>query len=193
MKKILLLTLTLCLIITQASYAVENTKDTTILKEQGTLFYQNHDYQNALNYLIQLPYQERDEKILLMIANCYQSTNNNAYALSTLRSMLKKYPKNSFAYYNLGIITLNQQLYKHAIVYFKKSIKYDKKFFPAHYNLGFAYYKSKEYKDAYKTFKKAHKLNKNNSDTLYNLALVCDKLKKERKAKKYLALYEKLK
>jgi tetratricopeptide (TPR) repeat protein len=157
-----------------------------ILKEQAIISYKKNNYTEALNYLKKS--DPEDEEVLLLMANCYDHLNNSDAASGYLEKIIALNPKNTYAYYNLGILNYNKGRIDEAISNFNKAIKNNTEFFPAHYNIGICYYEFKNYNKALKHFKKALKSGENKVNIYYNIALVYEALNNKKEAEKYFNL-----
>jgi len=166
-------------------FAAELPTNPVILAEQGQLFYSKRNYEEALIYFTQIPQDKRDDHITLLMANCYQSLNNETLAVDILKGLISKNPANYHAYYNLGTIFLKNKDYTNAQKCFELAVKAKKDFYPGYYNLGVSLYEQQKYKDAYKNFKKALKIDNNKELVHQALEAVCQKLGKTEEAKKY--------
>jgi tetratricopeptide (TPR) repeat protein len=89
------------------------------------------------------------------MANCYDSLGNSQEAVNYLNKIISINPKNSFAYYNLGLLHFKNQDLNNAIGAFEKATKYNKKFGAAFYNLANCYFLKNEYKKAVQNYSKA--------------------------------------
>lgn len=161
-----------------------------ILKEQAVISYKKGNYQESLNYLEHISPNNINDEILFLTANCYDHLGNPQKAIEHLTESIKTNPKNSYAYYNLGILNSNNGDINEAIGNFNSAIKNNKTFSAAYYNVGVCYYKIKDHKNALKCFKNALKLDSSNSDIYYNLALTYKALNNDAKNKEYLDLYK---
>jgi len=88
-----------------------------------------------------------------------------------------KYSPDSFRPHNeLGVIYLNQNQYKEAIIEFQKAVSINPNFDQAYDNLGIALDKNGQLQEAIPQYKKALSLNPNNAKTYNNLANTYNKL-----------------
>ena len=108
----------------------------TILKEQAIISYKKGSYKEALNFLENIDPYNRDEQILLLMANSCDSLGDSEKASDYISRAIAISPKSSFAYYNLGILNYNKGEVNKALDCFNKAIKYNKSFSPAYYNAG---------------------------------------------------------
>ena len=79
-------------------------------------------------------------------------------AIADLRVAKEKSPQNSYIYYNLGCIYLNQKTYNPALEAFNKAIEYDSRLPEAYYNRGLIYLHQNDKNKAFADFSKAGQL-----------------------------------
>lgn len=108
------------------------------------------------------------------------------YAALFLEKFLQENPKDSQAYYRLGVIYAQREDFAAAIEAFEAAIKHEKDFVQAYINAGSAYGSIQEYSKALSNFKKALSLDKDNPNIHYNLAMVYFALAKPEQAHLYL-------
>ena len=162
------------------------------LRENAIGFYNSNDLENAFKNLEKIPDAEKTAEDYLLMANLKQDYDNYYAAIDFLQLSLKK--DNNFykAYYNLGIIYIQQKKYLLAIESFQKAIKINKDFAWGYYNLGCCYLELKNYKVAKSYFNRAILRKNDVPDFYYNLALAYKKLNDTKNAEKVLKIYNEL-
>ncbi|MEA5113586.1 MAG: tetratricopeptide repeat protein [Geobacteraceae bacterium] len=98
------------------------------------LFFQNHD------------------DACMNLALAYHGKGDNATALTMLRPVVARNPKNAAAHLNLGRIYNADERVDLAIAEFKKAVELNRDYATAHYYLGLAYLKQKNISLALKAF-----------------------------------------
>jgi tetratricopeptide (TPR) repeat protein len=78
------------------------------------------------------------------------------------------------AYYNLGLVFLDEKRYNEALSAFDKTIQIAPKDFKGHVQLGITYRQLDMYEEATETLSKANELNPANSDIIYQIGLVAE-------------------
>ncbi|MDD3013105.1 MAG: tetratricopeptide repeat protein [Candidatus Gastranaerophilales bacterium] len=162
------------------------------LKKQGITFYKWGKYLEALDCFEKIDKNSLNTEILILMANCYESLNNSNKASELLIKSIESNPKNSFSYYNLGILHYKNNNIDEAINNFKKAVKYNQNFTAAYYNLGVCYYSFRNYNKAKDCFISAIKLDPDNTNICYNLVLTFNSLNDKKTAEKYLDIYSKM-
>ncbi len=98
------------------------------------LFFQNHD------------------EACMNLALAYHGKGENATALSLLRPVVARNPKNAAAHLNLGRIYNADERTELAVAEFRKAVELNRDYATAHYHLGLAYLKEKNITLALKAF-----------------------------------------
>lgn len=180
----------LCLIFSgNISFCEENISE---LRKNAIGLYNTNDIENAFEILKNIPDEQKTSEDYLLMANIQQDYENEDKALEYLKEAIKKDKKYYKAYYNMGLIYIQNKQYLLAIESFQKTTKLNKDFAFAYYNLGCCYYELQNYKTAKSYFNRAI-LRKNDApDFYYNLAMTYKKLKNEKKAQIALNAYNKL-
>ena len=181
--------LTLCLLLVGCCAFAETP---TEIKEQAYALYATKNFNEAFQLLDNLPNSEKNEEVLLMLANIAEENKNTNLAIKNLNKALDKNTKYYKAYYNLGCIFAKKKSYLLASNNFELAIKYNRSFASAYYNLACCQIMQKNYEAAKKNLLKAIELEPKNKDFYYNLALCYKELKKEKQAKKILDIYNSL-
>ncbi len=171
----------------------EELSETQKLKEQGIALYNQNDVDAAFRCLSNIPNKEKDAEVYLLLANIMQDTYKPLVAVTYLQKAITLDPKNYKSYYNLGNLYLEDNKLNSAISMYKQSVKYNSKFAYAYYNLGNCYYELLDYKNARKYFVKALIAKPTEPDFYYNLSLTYTKMNNEKKEKKAMETYLKLK
>lgn len=161
-------------------------------KQQALALYATKNYTEAFNLLENLPSEEKNEDIFLVLSNISQENKNDNKAIQYLNKALDKDYTYYKAYYNLGLIFASRNSYLLASNNFELAIKYNKDFAPSYYNLAYCQIKLKNYDEAKKNLIKALELEPKNKDIYYNLALCYKELNKPKQAKKILDSLENL-
>jgi len=159
------------------------------IKEHAYALYATKNFNEAFQLLDNLPAEEKNEEVLLILANIAEENNNDNLAIKNLNKALNKNSSYYKAYYNLGCIFAKKKSYILASNNFELAIKYNKTFASAYYNLACCQIKQRNYEAAKKNLIKAIELEPKNKDFYYNLALCYKQLDKEKQAKKILETY----
>ena len=110
-------------------------------------------------------------------------------AIVAYNDYLKKYPKDTNAYLNLGILYKGTQKPKEAIAVLQKGVKLDVTNADMKNELGKSYFENKEYEKAIVVYNQILAQNKGNLQALFNKALALQGLKEFKRAETiYLAL-----
>jgi tetratricopeptide (TPR) repeat protein len=91
--------------------------------------------------------------------------------LDWCRKWTKTNPKNSEAWYGLGIAYADLKRYTDAIEAFRQALRIDPKDAHTWYNLGYAYDELSRYTDAIEAYRQALRIDPEYADTWYNLGL----------------------
>mgnify|MGYP003290326518 CR=1 FL=1 len=171
--------------------AVANeSKNIKELKDQAIALYTTGNFQQAYKILDNLPTNEKNEEVFLLLANIAQENNDDNTAIQNLNKALDKDYTYYKAYYNLGCIFAEKKSYLLASNNFELAIKYNKMFPSSYYNLACCQMKLKNYEGAKKNLIKAIELDNKNKDYYFNLAYCYKELHKEKQAKKILEVYK---
>ena len=182
------ITLVSMLILAGSSFA----ESTNEVKERAYALYATKNFNEAFQLLDNLPNTEKNEEVLLMLANIAEENKDDNLAIKNLNKALDKDNTYYKAYYNLGCIFAKKRSYFLASNNFELAIKYNKTFASAYYNLACCQIMLKNYELAKKNLLKAIELEPKNKDFYYNLALCYKELNKEKQAKKILEVYNSL-
>ena len=93
-------------------------------------------------------------------------------AISKLKAVLDKNPKDSNALYIIGMAYLKKKMWAEAIFSFLQVVDLSPKFAAAYYHLGICYQQQKEMPKALEYYQKAMDLDPSNPDTPFNSGLV---------------------
>ena len=159
------------------------------VKTEAYALYNTNNINEALKLLENLPLEQKDEEVFVLIANIYEDKLDLNKAVENLNKALVINPEYFKAYYNLGCIFLNKKAYELAEKNLLLAIKYNKDFAYSYYNLGTLYLKTGDYKKAKKNFLKAIFLKNNEKYFYLNLAYTYKNLGKEKEAKKLIEIY----
>jgi tetratricopeptide (TPR) repeat protein len=162
------------------------------LSAQANVLYAQNSIDKAFDLLVIIPDEERTAQDYLLMGNILQDKGKNDEAAFMYESAILENPKYYKAYYNLGLIRLQEEKPNMAIAEFKKAIKLAPEFSYAYYNLGCAYLKLGENGKARTEFLRAIAIKNTVPEYHYNLAYAYKKLKNDKKAALYLGYYNKL-
>ncbi len=167
----------------------ENNSNIEDIKQQAYALYATNNFKEAQKLLDDLPVNEKNEEIYLLLANIAEESGSDNVAIQNLNKSLDKNYTYYKAYYNLGCIFAKKKSYLLASNNFELAIKYNKTFASAYYNLACCQIKLKNYDSAKKNLIKAIELEPQNKDFYYNLAYCYKELNKTKQAKKILDVY----
>ncbi len=165
--------------------------DNSDIKTEAYALYNTNNLNEALRLLENLPNEEKDEEIFVLIANIYEDKLNIDKAVENLNKAIIINPEYYKAYYNLGCIFLNKKAFELAESNLLLAIKYNKDFAYSYYNLGTLYLRCGKYEKAKKNLIKAIYLKNDEKDFYINLAYAYKFLGKEKEAKRLLEIYNK--
>jgi tetratricopeptide (TPR) repeat protein len=97
---------------------------------------------------------------------------NDDAAISELKTILEKNPKDSNALYVIGMAYLKKKMWPEAIPPFLQVVDLSPKFAAAYYQLGVCYQQQKEPQKALEYYQKAMDLDPSNPDSPYNSGLI---------------------
>lgn len=159
------------------------------VKTEAYALYNTNNINEALKLLENLPLEQKDEEVFVLIANIYEDKLDLNKAVENLNKALVINPEYFKAYYNLGCIFLNKKAYELAEKNLLLAIKYNKDFAYSYYNLGTLYLRTGKYEKAKKNLIKAIYLKGDEKDFYINLAYAYKFLGKEKESKKLLEIY----
>lgn len=194
LKKLFFILLTASLFLSN-NYNISSAKTNSNpneIKQQAIALYTTGNFEQAYELLDNLPSNEKNEEVFLLLANIEQERNNDNAAIQNLNKALDKNYSFYKAYYNLGCILASRKSYLLASNNFELAIKHNKTFAPAYYNLSCCQIQLKNFAQAKKNLIKAIELNPTNKEYYYNLAYCYKELNKEKQAKKILETYKKM-
>mgnify|MGYP003571324272 CR=1 FL=1 len=169
-----------------------NQFDAKEIKQKAIALYTTKNYNEAFVLLDNLPMNEKNEEIFLLLSNIAQENGNDNLAIQNLNKALDKNYTYYKAYYNLGCIFAKKKSYLLAQNNFELAIKYSKNFAPAYYNLACCQMKLNNFETAKKNLIKAIEFDTTNKDYYYNLAYCYKKLNQSKQAQKILDIYNKM-
>lgn len=161
----------------------------TDVKSEAYALYKTNNQNEALEMLNNLPLEQKDGEVFLIIANIYEDKKEINKAIENLNKALIINPEFYKAYYNLGCIFLDKNAYELAEKNLLLSVKYNKNFAYSYYNLGTLYLKTGDFNKAKKNLLKAIYLKNDEKDFYLNLAYAYKNLGKEKEAKKLIEIY----
>lgn len=145
--------------------------------------YQRKNFTEALHYLSMLTANFPDKPeyfsgmaIIQKKLGYYQEAEKN------YKKAIEINPNLFEGYYNLGILTYEQNNIDEAITYFWKSLEVKPNVYLSYYNLGNAYRERNEFNLSADCYHKAIELKKDFDDAHYNLGVVCEKRRELTKA-----------
>lgn len=161
-------------------------------KQSIIALYNSNKLQEAYQLIASVPEEKRDAEMWLILANITQDYDKTIDSVFLLQKALEVDPQYYKAYYNLGLLYLNDNKLTKAIENFENALKYNKEFPYAYYNLGCCYLKDAEFRKAKNYFLKAIKIKSDEPSFYYNLALAYKKMNNEKMAQKALDAYNSL-
>lgn len=161
------------------------------VKTEAYALYNTNNLNEALKLLENLPFEEKDEEVFVLIANIYEDKLDLSKAVENLNKAIIVNPEYYKAYYNLGCIFLNKKAYELAEKNLLLAIKYNKDFAYSYYNLGTLYLRTGKYEKAKKNLIKAIYLKNDEKDFYINLAYAYKFLGKEKESRRLLEIYNK--
>ena len=185
-----LLCITFLFLITGTTFAQES--DTNNIKQQALALYATKNFPQAEKLLDNLPPDEKNEEIYLILSNLALENNDTNLAIQNLNKALDKNPNFYKAYYNLGNIFIEKGSYILAQNNYELALENNKTNPAIYYNLAYSQMKLKNYKTAKKNLIKSLELEPMNKNAYYNLALCYKELNKTKQAKKILEKYNEL-
>ena len=123
----------------------------------GDIYYEKADYQQALKYLQSALETDLDFKIRLSILNklgrTYEKLGDNAKAINSYEEAIRRYPKSTVPYNNLGVLYVRTGKFDDAIQVFKEGLK-NRETPYLYQNLSIAYTKKGETSKAAEAYSK---------------------------------------
>ena len=160
------------------------------IKAEAYALYNTNNIIEALKLLENLPMEQKDEEVFVLIANIYEDKLDVNKAVENLNKAIIINPEYYKAYYNLGCLFLNKKAYELAEKNLLLAIKYNKDFAYSYYNLGTLYLRTGKYEKAKKNLIKAIYLKGDEKDFYINLAYAYKFLGKEKESRKLLEIYQ---
>ncbi|WP_341527519.1 tetratricopeptide repeat protein [Nostoc sp. UHCC 0302] len=109
---------------------------------------------------------------LIQQANNLYSQRDFKGAEENLRKLLKKFPKDAFAHFQLGNVLFRQNRAEEAISSYRKAIELQSKYALAYNAIGVVYASQSRWQEAITEYQKALEINPNYGEALTNVALV---------------------
>ena len=162
------------------------------LYAQALALYSDNSNEAALETFKQIPEYARTTTAWLLMGNILADMGKKDEAIFMYRRAISVDSDNYKAYYNLGNMYLDDDIFYTAIDCYKDAIKAKMTFPYAYYNLGIAYVKTGNLKKAKSAFLNALEYKKDVADFHYNLAYVYKLMNKPKLAQTYLDNYNKL-
>lgn len=146
------------------------------MKGLAAVSYEQHEYEKALTFAMQLRQQGVSGESLL-IGQCYYALDDNNAALEALLVACAELPGNSEPPYLLAQIYATGEQYENSIHYYQLAIRADSNRSQLYYELGMMYFNTNDYAHAVTNFEHAAALGQTlNADYHYNLGVACIKL-----------------
>ncbi len=183
MKRLLII---LCLLCLPAAAADSNDE----LRGQINALYAQNEINKAYELLDAIKVKTPQDYLLL--GNILQDKGKLTEAVTMYKRATIIDPQFYKAFYNIGVIYMQQDRPHLAVNEFKKVTDIEPDLPWGHYNLGCAFFNIGETKKARSEFEQAVSLKNNVPDFHYNLAYTYKKLGNEKSAQKSLELYNKL-
>lgn len=154
----------------------------------GKIYFKLNERDRAIGYFKKAASIKKDDlKSSINLGNLYFSESSFDLAEIQYLKVLKKAPTNPVALHNLGVISFKRNKLKESLKYFKKALKYEKKYYGIYFGLGRTEYYLKDYKNALKHIKLAMKLKKDISFD-WALGVIYSKLARKNAKFKPLAI-----
>ncbi len=142
--------------------------------EVGNAIIGQHAQAQVLAQLPQDQSRDREPKArdeLVQKANALFQGGDLTGAEKNLRALIKKFPEDSYAHYQLGNVLFRQEKKEDAIIEYQKAIRLDSKYALAHNAIGLVYASQQQWEQAIAEYRKALSINPDYGDALTNLAL----------------------
>ncbi len=162
------------------------------LYAQALALYSDNSNEAAFETFKQIPEYARTTTAWTLMGNILYDMGKKDEAIFMYRRAIAVDSNNYKAYYNLGNMYLEDDVFYTAIDCYKDAIKAKMNFPYAYYNLGIAYVKTGNLKKAKSAFLNALEYKKDVPDFHYNLAYVYKLMNKPKLAQTYLDNYNKL-
>jgi len=112
-----------------------------------------------------------DTQELLLAGMQFQFNHQYEEAISCFEKLTKKDPRNSFAYFEIGMCNSILERNQEAIEALQESIRIDQNYAPAHRQLGIIYVRLQRFKEAIESYKTSLRIDPDNADAHCNLGL----------------------
>lgn len=115
--------------------------------------------------------QDQERSQLRQTANTLLNQGDLTGAEETLRKLIKKFPEDSFGYYQLGNVLFRQDKKEDAIKQYQKATQKNSKYALAYNAMGQVYASQQQWSSAIAEYQKALTINPNYGDALRNMAI----------------------
>ncbi|KAB8334273.1 tetratricopeptide repeat protein [Scytonema tolypothrichoides VB-61278] len=161
------------LVLADTTYPQKNNNDSVVTHDRLSTLPQNKR-DNASNFILaQIGDRDEQERSrLIQEANVFYNQRNFAAAEENLRKLIKKFPKDAFAHYQLGNVLYQQDKAEEAIGEYKQAIRFNSSYALAHNAMGIALASQTRWEEAIAEFQKALKINPEYADALASLGQV---------------------
>ena len=133
--------------------------------------------------LAQFSERERAERTeLIQKANSLLSQGNLQGAEVSLRELVKKFPKDAFAHFQLGNVLYQQEKSEDALTSYQQAVKLNPRYALAYNGMGLVYANQERWDDALAQFRKALDINPQYGDALMYMGQVQLQLNKRDEA-----------
>ncbi|MEH2161183.1 MAG: tetratricopeptide repeat protein [Nostoc sp.] len=109
---------------------------------------------------------------MLQQANALLNQGDLTGAEENLRKLVKKFPDDAFAHFQLGNVLFQQKKAEEAISFYQQAIRLKSKYALAYNAIGMVYASQSRWEEAMTEYKKALEINPNYGEALTNFALV---------------------
>lgn len=110
----------------------------------------------------------------IVLGYTYFLKGDNDEAIKEFSYVIDQDNKYYDAYYNMGLVFLDEERYNDALSMFDKAVQIAPKDFKGHVQMGITYRNLKMFDDAMKSLQEANKLSPANSDILYEIGMVAE-------------------
>jgi tetratricopeptide (TPR) repeat protein len=110
----------------------------------------------------------------IILGYTYFLKGQNEIAIKEFDYVLEQDKNYYDAYYNLGLVFLDEKRYNEALIVFGKAVEIAPKDFKGHVQLGITYRHMEMYKEAMKSLETANQLSPASSDIIYQIGLVAE-------------------
>ena len=154
--------------------------------------FRNGNFDESKRLCLTTPNYLQNEDILNLLGLIEIQNNNQMEAIKYFKLTLKINSINPKTLNNIGHLLLLRKKYNSSIIFLKKAIKADKKFFPAYLNLSIVYKNINKNQDGIKNIKNYLSIEKNNFEAYANLGKLYFDIKNYSESLKYYNIALKL-